>query len=151
VQYDNTVERLEAAYPVLNEDHDDFDAELMGEVVELRDGFIATGKYTRAQAIKKAAETLMGVKTAKQAAAVNTEVRVNADDVAKAKAADRAAAQRTKNGKVAATQPPSTKGVGADHDKLGGVITAEAVMKMNQNDFAKLPESEKARLRGDDL
>lgn len=151
VQYDNTVERLEAAYPVLNEDHEDFDADLMGEVVELRDGFIATGKYSRAQAIKKAAETLMGVKTAKQATAVKTDVRVAADDVAKAKAEDRAAAQREKNAKVAASQPPNTKGVGADHDKLGGVVTAEAAIKMSQDEFAKLSEADKARLRGDEL
>lgn len=151
VQYDNTVERLEAAYPVLNEDHDDFDAELMADVVELRDGFIATGKYTRAQALKKAAETLVGVKTAKQATAVKTEVRVTAEDVAKAKAEERAAAQREKNGKVAAAQPPNPKGVGADHDKMGGAVTPEAVMKMKHEDFVKLSEADLARLRGDEL
>ena len=151
VQYDNTVERLEAAYPVLNEDHEDFDAELMAEVVELRDGFIATGRYTRAQAIKKAAETLVGVKTAKQATAVKTDVRVTEADVAKAKAEERAAAQRAKNGKVAAAQPPNPKGVGADHDKMGGVVTAEAVMKMKHEDFVKLREADLARLRGDEL
>lgn len=151
VQYDTTVERLEAAYPALNEDHDDFDSDLMAEVVELRDGFVATGKYTRAQAIKKAAETLMGVKTVRQQAAVNTEVRVDKDAVAKAAAAERAATQRAKNGKVAATQPPSTAQVGADHDKLGGQVTAEAVIKMKHEDFVKLPDAELARLRGDEL
>lgn len=151
VQYDSTVERLEAAYPALNEDHEDFDKDLMADVVELRDGFIATGRYTRAQAIKKAAETLMGVKTGKQATAVKTDVRVTEADVAKAKADERAAAQREKNGKVAAAQPPSLAKVGTDHDKLGGVVTADAVMKMKQEDFAKLSEADLARLRGDDL
>lgn len=151
VQYDNTVERLEQAYSVLNEDHEDFDADLMAEVVELRDAYVLTGKYTRAQAIKKAAETMVGAKTAKQVAAVKTEVRVTDADLAKAKAEERAAAQRAKNGKVAATQPPSTKGIGVDHDKLGGVVTAEAVMKMSQEQFAKLSEADLARMRGDDF
>lgn len=151
VQYDNTVERLEQAYPVLNEDHEDFDADLMAEVVELRDAYVLTGKYTRAQAIKKAAETMIGARTAKQVAAVKTEVRVTEADVAKAKAEERAAAQRAKNGKVAAAQPPSTKGVGIDHDKMGGVVTAEAVMRMSQEQFARLSEADLARMRGDEL
>lgn len=151
VQYDTTVERLEAAYPELNEDHDDFDSDLMAEVVELRDGFVATGKYSRAQAIKKAAETLMGVKTVRQKAAVDTEVRVDKEAVAKAAAAERAATQRAKNGKVAAAQPPSTAKVGADHDKMGGQITAEAAIKLKHEDFIKLPEADLARLRGDEL
>lgn len=151
VQYDSTVERLEAAYPTLNEDHADFDAELMGEVVELRDGYVATGKYTRAQAIKKAAETLVGAATTRQKTAVNTDVKVDADAVAKAAAAERAALQRAKNGKVAGTQPPSMAKIGQDHDKLGGVITGEAVMKMKHDDFVKLSENDLARLRGDEL
>ena len=62
-----------------------------------------------------------------------------------------AATQRAKNGKVAATQPPSTAQVGADHDKLGGQVTAEAVIKMKHEDFVKLPDAELARLRGDEL
>ena len=151
VQYDNTVQRLEEAYPVLNEDHDDFDPELMGEVLELRDGYVATGKYGRAAALKKAAETLVGAKTARQQAAVKTEVRVSAEDVAKAKAEERAAAQRGKNAKVAASQPPIAKGVGSDHDALGGAVTAAAVMKMKHDDFVKLSEADLARLRGDEL
>lgn len=151
VQYDSTVERLEAAYPMLNEDHADFDASLMSEVVELRDGYVATGKYTRAQAIKKAAETLVGAATTRQKAAVTTEVKVDADAVAKAAAAERAALQRAKNGKVAATQPPSMAKIGQDHDKLGGVITGEAVMKMKYDDFVKLSENDLSRLRGDEL
>ena len=149
VQYDTTVERLEAAYPALNPDHDDYDKELTAEVVELRDGYIATGKYTRAQAIQKAAKTLMGAATTRQERAVETEVRVDKEDVAKATAAERAAAQRKKNAEVANKQPASLNKAGVDSDKMGGRIDAKAVMKMNQDQFAKLDDETLARLRGD--
>ena len=151
VRYDTTVERLEAAYPQLNQDHADFDEALMAEVVELRDGYVATGKYSRAEAIQKAAKTLAGAATVRQVAAVETEVRVDKDAVAKAAAAERAATQRAKNGKVAAGQPASTAAVGLDHDKLGGKVTGAAVMKMGQNEFNKLDEATLSSLRGDDF
>lgn len=151
VRYDTTVERLEAAYPQLNQDHDSFDADLMAEVVELRDGYVATGKYSRAEAIQKAAKTLAGTATTRQIAAVETDVRVDKDAVAKSAAAERAATQRAKNGKVAATQPPLNTAVGIDHDKLGGKVTGAAVMKMPQEAFAKLDEATLSSLRGDDF
>lgn len=149
VQYDSTVERLETAYPVLNPDHDDYDKELTAEVVELRDGYIATGKYTRAQAIQKAAKTLLGAKTSRQERAVESEVRVDKEDVAKAAAAERATAQRKKNADVANKQPPSTTKIGIDSDKMGGTLDAKVVMKMSQDEFAKLDDATLARMRGD--
>ena len=127
------------------------DEALMAEVVELRDGYVATGKYSQAEAIQKAAKTLAGAATTRQIAAVETEVRVDKDAVAKAAAAERAATQRAKNGKVAAGQPASTAAVGIDHDKLGGKVTGEAVMRMKQDEFNKLDEATLSSLRGDDF
>lgn len=151
VRYDSTVERLEAAYPALNEDHADFDKELMAEVVELRNGFIATGKYTRAEAIQKAAKTLIGAQTTRQVAAVETGVRVDAKDVAKAAGDGRTTAARTKAADAAAKQPANMNTVGLDSSAMGGGLDAKAVMKMNQTEFAKLDEKTLARLRGDEL
>ena len=149
VQYDTTVERLESAYPALNPDHEDYDAERTAEVVELRDGYIATGKYTRAQAIQKAAKTLMGASTTRQERAVTTEARVDKEDVAKKVADERAAAQRKKNADVANKQPSNINKAGIDSDKMGGRLDAKAVMKMDQDAFAKLDDATLARLRGD--
>jgi hypothetical protein len=159
VRYDTTVERLEAAYPVLNEDHPDFDQELMAEVVELRNAYIATGKYTRAEAIQKAAKTLVGARTERQKTAVDTEVRVDSDkvkeaakeDLSKATGDARTAAARAKAADAAVKQPASMNKVGLDSSAMGGTLDAKAVMRMNQDEFSKLDEKTLARLRGDEI
>lgn len=151
VQYDNTVSRLEEAYPVLNPDHADYDKDKVAEVVELRDGFVATGKYTRAQAIQKAAKALMGVETTRQTAAVETTAKVKTEDVAKKVEEDRKAAARKKAADASTKQPADTKKVGLDSDAMGGGLSAKAVMGMSQDEFAKLDEKVLARMRGDEV
>lgn len=151
VQYDMTVSRLEEAYPALNPDHADFDKEQTTEVVELRDGFIATGRYTRAQAIQKAVKMVMGVNTTRQERAAETEARVTKEDLAQKVAEERTIAARKKAGEAAGKQPASMARVGLDSDKMGGGLTAAAVMKMSQDQFAKLDETALARLRGDEI
>ena len=151
VQYDLTVERLEEAYPALNPDHSDFDKEKTAEVVELRDGFIATGRYTRAQAIQKAVKTIMGVNTTRQERAAETDARVTKEDLAQKVAEDRTVAARKKAAEAAGKQPASMARVGLDSDKMGGGLTAAAVMKMSQDQFAKLDEEALAKIRGDEI
>lgn len=151
VKYDTTVERLEAAYPAINPDHDDFDEELTTEIVELRDGYVATGKYSRAEAIQKAAKTLLGTRTTRQETAVVVDVKVDKADLAKATAEERRLAQLKKNVDAATKQPASTAKVGLDSDKIGGTLSSKEVMKMNQDQFAKLSETDLARIRGDEL
>ena len=151
VRYDTTVERLEEAYPKLNPDHDDYDAAITAEAVELRDAYVATGKYGRAEAMQKAAKTLLGAATTRQTTAVESDVRVDKEDLAKATAAERAKAAREKAADTIAKQPASMSKVGLDSDKLGGVLDAKAVIKMSQDDFAKLDEKTLARMRGDEI
>lgn len=155
VRYDTTVERLEAAYPQLNEDHADFDKELMAEVVELRDAYVATGKYNRTAAIQKAVKTLVGAATTRQTTAVESDVRVDPEAVAKAAAdaaaATRTAAARAKAAEAAAKQPADLKKVGVDSSAMGGQIDGKAVMRMSQAEFAALDEKTLARLRGDEI
>jgi hypothetical protein len=152
VRYDTTVERLEQAYPQINPDHDDYDEGLVGELAELRDGYIATGKYSRAEAVQKAAKVLLGAETTRQKAATENDVRVDKEDLAKATAEERKKAQLKKNAEVAGKQPPDIKKAGQDHDKNGGgKLTAETVMKMSQDEFSKLNEADLAKLRGDDF
>lgn len=151
VRYDTVVERLEEAYPALNPDHADYDAAQTTEVVELRDAYVATGKYGRAEAIQKAAKTLMGAATSRQATAVTADVRVDKEDLAKATAQERSAAARTKAAAAAGAQPPSLTKVGLDSDKMGGVLDAKAVIKMSQDEFSKLDDKVLAKMRGDEL
>ncbi len=151
VRYDTMVERLEAAYPKLNPDHADYDPAITAEAVELRDAYVATGRYGRAEAMQKAAKTLMGAETTRQAVATTADVKVDKEDLAKATAEERAKAARTKAASAAAAQPASMTKVGLDSDKLGGVLDAKAVIKMSQDEFAKLDEKVLARMRGDEL
>lgn len=151
VRYDTTVERLEAAYPALNPDHDDYDEAMTKEVVELRDGYVATGRYGRAEAIQKAAKTLMGAATTRQTTAVTADVKVDKVDLAKATNEERAKAARNKAADAAGRQPASLTKVGLDSDKLGGTLDAKTVIKMNQDEFAKLDEKTLARMRGDEI
>lgn len=150
VRYDTTVERLEAAYPALNPDHKDFDEALTTEVVELRDAYVATGKYGRAEAIQKAAKTLMGASTTRQETAVEADVKVDKGDLAKATAEERKKAAREKAADASQRQPPNTKSIGLDSDKMG-TLDAKQVMKMSQDEFAKLDDKALAKLRGDEI
>lgn len=148
VRYDIVCERIEEAYPALNEKHDDFDAEKSAEVVELMQGYLNTGKYTRADALQKAVKMLMPAETTRQTTAVTSDVKV---DPAKVAAEKRATDARTKAANAAGQQPPNLAKVGMDSDKMGGKLDATKVIKMSQDDFAKLSDETLASMRGDEL
>ena len=148
VRFNTALERIEAAFPVLNPDHADYDAELEGDVADLKATYQRRG-MTPTAALQKAVEKLVKPATAKQTAAVEVKPKVDADDVAKKVAADRKAAAVEKTIDATSKQPPSTTKVGMDSDKDGGQITAKDVLKMSFKDFSKLPDEELARMRGD--
>lgn len=151
VKYETTVERLEAAYPVINPDHEDYDEAKTKEVVELRDAYMATGKYSAPEAIQKAVKQLLKAETKKQEAATSTDVRVTEKDVAEKLREERKAEAVKKAVETSTKQPPPTTGVGADSDKAGGKLKGADVIKMKQDEFAKLSEKDLAELRGDAL
>lgn len=150
VRYDTIVERLQEAYPMLDDDHEDFDSALTGEVMELQAAYRTQG-YAPAEALQKAAKLIMGATTTRQQRAVDSDVRVDKGDLAKATAEERRKAAVAKNLGVAGKQPPSTKDVGIDSDKMGGGLNARDVIKMPQEAFAKLTEEQLAKMRGDEL
>ncbi len=138
--------RIEASYPQLDEDHESFDKELMKEVVDLKAAYESRG-MTPTAAMQKAVRTLVGVQTTRQEAAIETTPRVKEKDVA----AERKKDAVKKTAETVAKQPPSTTKVGMDSDKAGGGLSAKDVMKMRQEDFAKLPDEVLAKMRGDEL
>jgi hypothetical protein len=146
-----TVERLEAAFPVINPDHEDFDKEKTGDVLELMGGYVATGKYSRADALQKACKVLLKPATAKQEAATDVDVRVDKEDLAKATAEERKKAAVAKALETNGKQPPNAAHVGADSDKTGGPLKSADVIRMGQEEFKKLDDKALAKLRGDDL
>lgn len=150
-RYNIALERIEQAYPVLNSDHDDYDADLMADVVDLKAAYEQRRGLTPTAAMQKAVETLVGSRTKAQEKALDTTPRVTEKDVAGEKAAERKREAVKKTAEAVAKQPPSTARVGMDHDKAGGALTAADVKKMSQADFAKLTDEQLAQMRGDTL
>lgn len=74
-RYNLALERIEAAYPQLNEDREDFDAGLMEDVIDLKGAYERKG-LTPTAAMQKAVDKLLGTSTKKQEAAIETTPRV---------------------------------------------------------------------------
>lgn len=152
VRYDVALDRLEQAYPVLNPDHDDYDADKLAEVVELKTAYEKNGR-TPTDAMQRAVKLILGAEGSRQASATSVKPKVDVDEVAAAAAkevaAERKQAAVDKGLEAKGKQPPDLNGLGKDSDKAGASRTAADVMKMSQKDFAALSEDELAKLRGD--
>lgn len=150
-RYNIALERIESAYPALNADHEDYDAELMQDVVDLKASYEARRGLTPTAAMQKAVEKLLGARTKAQEKVLDTTPRVPAKDLAKEKATARRQEAVKKTVEAVGKQPPSTARVGMDNDKAGGALTPADVKKMSQEAFAKLTEEQLSKLRGDTL
>lgn len=145
-RYSTSLERIESAFPTLNPDHDEYDEELMAEVVELKDAYQIKG-FTPTQALQKAVKALVEPRTTRQEMATSSTPRVNDKDVAAERKKDAVGRTAAAVGKT----PPSLARTGTDSDRMGGPADIHAVMKMSQAEFAKLSEDQLAKLRGDTL
>lgn len=146
-RYNITLERIESAFPTLNPDHEDFDEDVMAEVVDLKEAYQMKG-MTPTQALQKAVKMLVEPRTTRQEIATSAAPRVSEKDIA----AERKAAAVKKATEAAEKTPPTLTRVGKDGDKLGGgKYDAEQIMKMSQKEFAALSEEDLAKMRGDDL
>jgi hypothetical protein len=141
IRYDAAVTRLEATYPQINPDAEEFDEEKVREVQAVMAGFQQTMRMPPSVALEKAAKLVLG--EPKKAEEPSKEDKsAEAGMRRKAEAVDR-------NAKVADKQPPKTDKVGVDHDKAGGSFTAKDVMKMSHDEFSKLSDEALAKMRGD--
>ena len=148
-RYSIVLERIEGAYPELNEDHEDYDEEVVADVLDLKAAYQSRRGMPPAAALQAAVQKLLGKKTAGQKDAVNVTPRVPRDD---STAADRKKKAVEKALDANRRTPPSAAQMGQDSDKLGGgAVTAKDAMKMSDEDFAKLDEKTLARMRGDEL
>lgn len=146
-RYSTALERVEAAFPTLNPDHDDYDEAAMAEVADLKSAYEMKG-LTPTAALQKAVKMIVEPRTTRQEVATSSNPRVGEKDIA----AERKKDAVEKTVKAVGKTPPSLSRVGLDGDKLGGgANSAEAVMKMSQREFAQLSEESLAKMRGDDL
>lgn len=144
-RYDIVVERIEEAYPQMNADHDDYDKDLVQDVLDLKEVYQRRGQ-SPAKALQEAVKKLLGQETKKQEISTEVAPKVDKSEIEKTRKTE--AVKR--NIDAAKKTPPSMNKTGLNNDD-GGVLTAEKVMKMSQDDFAKLDPKELARLRGDDV
>ena len=149
-RYRMSLERVEAAFPALNPDHDDFDAELLGDVADLKITYERKG-MTPTDALQKAVKKLVPTETAKQADATTVKPKVDAADAAAAVTAARKKEAVAKTLDATGKQPPSLAKAGMDSDKDGGGLDAKSVTKMSFKDFSALSDEQLATLRGDSL
>jgi hypothetical protein len=150
-RYNIALERIEQAYPELNPDADEYDEELMNDIVDLKASYENRRGMTPTAAMQKAVDKMLGARTKAQEKAIDTTPRVNDKDVAKEVREERKKAAVTKTVAAVGKQPPNTSKVGLDSDKAGGSMTPKDVMRLSQDDFGKLTDEMLAKLRGDDL
>ena len=143
VQYDATVERLEAEYPEIDPDSDAFDQAAVRRVQMMVTGIMQSEGKNPAEALLEATDILL--KPQKEAQGLRDKPSEEAIE----SGLRRTQQQIDKNIKAAEAQPPATAEVGADHDKTGGALDAEAVSKLSWDEFIKVPDEELAKMRGD--
>lgn len=142
-RYDIALERIEEAYPQLNDKADEYDAALVDDVADLKQVYMGRGD-TPTQALQKAVKKLLGQEDRTQKQATEVAPRVSEKDVA----VERKKAAVAKVSDALKRTPPSTRDVGMDSDRAGK-ITPKDIMNMSQDDFAKLGEEQLAKMRGD--
>ena len=144
--YSTVLGKLEADYPSLNPDSDDYKPRLMEAVAELKSAYEAKG-LNSTQALQKAAKLILSSRD-------SFDGDDDDDDAPAEKSAGavRKADAVAKTVKAVSKTPPSLSRSGVDSDKLGGgARDARAVMNMSQNDFAKLTDAQLSKMRGDTL
>lgn len=143
IKMDSLVAKFEADHPFLNPDNPDvYSPDAVEEVLFLRQSFEQQG-LSRTQALSKAVNYV--VKT----------MAPPAQDVEQRGLREKTGAREkeaiAKKLAAAQAQPPNTDDTGFASDKIGGGLDSSAVMHMTQEEFAKLPERELAKLRGDSV
>lgn len=139
-RYDNALDAIEAQYPVLNEANEDFDPEMTVEIADLM-AFHQQKGMSKADALKKAALTLLGPPKGKETPPDANALRAQRSEEARKKAAE-----------AIGKQPPDISKVGQDSDKLGGgELKPKDLLKMTPEQFSKLDEATLSRLRGDEF
>lgn len=145
VRLEMTVERIEEKYPVLDEDSEDFDQDITDDVLDKQRGYMERERLSASKALAKAADYVMSRLARTTTAPETAKTGLSAA----AKGLDRKTAAVGKNIDAAKRQPASTKVLGVDSDKHGQTSETPEASDMTYEEFGALPESTKAKMRGD--
>ena len=125
---------IEVTYPILSENHADFNPELQAEVIDLRDAFMSQG-YSPADALGKAAQYAIAVNQP-------TLAVKPVDPVAKTLETKTKTANINKKLEAADAQPPAMKGESKTEKKVD-------LSLLSSEEFDALPAETLRRMRGD--
>jgi hypothetical protein len=146
IEYKATLGVLKKQHPELDEDHADFDEDLVVEITELRDAY-RMQNFSAADALDKATSLIMAPRQAAQ----RLIARAEADAAAPAPKKVKKGAKK----KIKHTDKASKKRVASDqHDNLNGRSNSGDddeldINNLSVEDFDALPDSVKAAARGD--
>lgn len=144
VRWDAAIASLEAAYPVLNPESEDYDQDMTDIVIAEQHRLMHTQGMVASKALTTAANKIVA-KFQKAVAADDSGAEGLA--AAKKSSSDRKADQVSKNLSTAASQPGNMKNSGKDSDKAGErELTAHNITRA---ELDAMPEATKAKLRGD--
>jgi hypothetical protein len=141
---ETAIARLEADHAALNPNSESYDADLVELVLSKQSNLIKFEGLAPSVALGKAAASVM------ERFGKAPEPVVETKGLGAQQLADRKQAQVKKNIDTANKQPSSMKDSGLDSDKAGAGESLD-VTKMTQEEFAALPKSTLAKLRGDYL
>lgn len=146
------VAKLESDHPQFNPDSEQYDDDLVQMVLMLQARYVQQDKLSQSAAMEKAASSVLKKFNMVSAPADDADDKKveKKPDLAAEKAAQRTKEAVKKSVDAAKSQPASSKDVGLDSDALGEKRLPD-VSKMSADEYDALPESTKARLRGDTL
>ena len=142
------IANLEAAHPMLNPNSEEYDADLVEDILDKQNRLMQSQGVARDKALEMAAKYHLGriQKTEVKEEPKGLEVAAQ-----KAEQEERKTKQVEKNLDTQKRQPASTKEVGLDSDKAGAKDGLPSMEGLSLEEYAALPEKTRARLRGDIL
>ncbi len=153
VRMDAAIARLESDHPVLNDESEEFDQDLVDLVLAEQMRLINEKRMSPSAALTAAGDKIM-----KKFSAVQPKAKDKDEDEEEAKpaglnaakdASSRKADQVAKNLDTANNQPPKSSAAGKDSDKAGMKDSLPDLDKLTPEEFEALPASAKAKMRGD--
>jgi len=133
--YSNVLSQLEAQFPALNPDSDEYDEEIVADVDAITRGYESQGR-SPSDALKAAARRVFGKD-------VFSERSMRRDE---SKQQEPRKVDRAKNAAAAKKQPPASAG-----DERSEKSQDLKVSNMSREEFNKLPEAVQNRLLGNEL
>lgn len=135
VRYDNLLEQMLTEYPIIDKSSPDFDQNVVTEIYDMREAYIARG-LSQTDALKKARDYIL------KPLATNKKVK----DVKK----ERTDSSKRSLADALSRQPANVSDLGASSDAVNNDYGID-IKRLTPEQFEKLPEDVKADLRGDAL